>query len=471
MKLQVLWKRAASALLAAICVLTAAPGSVRAEEYWPEGPAINCPSAVVMEVNTGTVLYERDSHTSRYPASITKILTALLAIENSDLDEVVIFSADAVNKNEGDTSHIARDFDEEMTMEQCLYAVMLESANECAYAVAEHVGEKQGGDYSTFIDMMNARAEALGCTDTHFNNCNGLPDEDHWTSAYDMALIAAEAYRNETFRIITGTQSYTIPPTNKHSSPTYCHNHHKMVYPWQGDVRYLWDYSTGGKTGYTRAANNTLVTYAEKDGLALVCVVMYAQAPDHYADTRALLEYCFDNFQALNIASNEVSVANKGLENVGVMNENEAFVTLDQEAYIVMPRAAQFADAKFELDEVRDGSTTLAQLKYTYSDRIVGTAEIVTTGAKVEESYFDNQTQNFDPEEEETLRVIEIHPEIILFVLFLSGIILLIIYLGKKLYDNFYVIRHQRAVRKAQKERFKIKHTKKHYRKRDRMFR
>lgn len=470
MKIQAIWRRAASALLAALCVLAAAPHSVSAEEYWPEGPTVNCPSAVVMEVNTGTVLYEKDSRTQHYPASITKILTSLLAIENCDLDEIVVFSKDAVNKNEGDTSHIARDYDEEMTMEQCLYAVMLESANECAYAVAEHVGGKQGGDYTTFINMMNSRVKQLGCTDTHFNNCNGLPDEEHWTSAYDMALIATEAYRNETFRIITGTQSYTIPPTNKHSSPTYCRNHHKMLYPWQGDRRYLWDNCTGGKTGYTRAANNTLVTYAEKDGLALVCVVMYAQGPDHYVDSRALLEYCFDNFQALNIAANEMSVVNERLENVGVMNENEAFVTLDQEAYIVMPRAAQFADAEFELDEVRDGSTTLAQLKYTYADRIVGTAEIVTTGAKVEESYFDRQMQEIDPEEDEALRVIEIHPEMILFVVFLAAVILLILYLGKKLYDNFYVIRHQREVRKAQKERFRVKQPKKRSRKRDRMF-
>lgn len=467
MKIQSMWRRVL-ALMAALCVLAVAPCSVRAEEYWPEGPTVHCPSAVVMEVNTGTVLYTKDSHTPHYPASITKILTALLAIENCDLDEVVVFSEDAVNKNEGDTSHIARDFNEEMTMEQCLYAVMLESANECAYAVAEHVGAKQDGDYSTFIDMMNSRAKQLGCTDTHFNNCNGLPDEEHWTSAYDMALIAAEAYRNETFRIITGTESYTIPPTNKHSSPTYCHNHHKMVYPWQGDMRYLWDYSTGGKTGYTRAASNTLVTFAEKDGLALVCVVMYAQTPDHYTDSRTLLEYCFDNFQALNIASNEASVANEGLENVGVMNENEAFVTLDQEAYIVMPKATQFADARFELDEVRDGSSTLAQLKYTYADRIVGTAEIVTTGAKVTESYFEKQEQ--EPEPDEELRVIEIQPEMILFAILLIVVVVVILYFGKRLYDNFYVIRHQREVRKARKERFRVKQTKKRHRKKDRMF-
>lgn len=111
-------------------------------------------------------------------------------------------------------------------MEQCLYAVMLESANECAYAVAEHVGQKLGGDYRTFIDLMNKRAKELGCTDTHFNNCNGLPDEDHWVSAYDMALISAEAYKNETFRMIAGSQAIHFR-TNKCKAEYPCHNHHK----------------------------------------------------------------------------------------------------------------------------------------------------------------------------------------------------------------------------------------------------
>lgn len=463
-----MWKRVMAALLAAVCLFAVFPDRVQAEDYWPEGPSIECPNAAVIEVNTGTVLYKKKANKVRYPASITKIMTALLAIENSEMDEIVVFSEDAVNKNEGDTSHIARDYREEMTMEQCLYAVMLESANECAYAVAEHVGAKLGGDYSTFIDLMNSRAKELGCKNTHFNNCNGLPDEDHWTSAYDMALIAAEAYRNETFRIITGTGSYTIPPTNKHKEPTYCHNHHKMIYPWQGDSRYLWDHCTGGKTGYTNAASNTLVTFAEKDGLSLVCVVMYVQAPNHYTDTRELLNYCFDNFQALNIAANEVSLVNESLENAGVMNDNEAFVTLDEDAYIVMPKALEFADAEFELDEVRDGSSTLAQLKYTYAKRIVGTAEIVTTGAKAPETYFEALE---DQPPEETPRVIVIRPVFILLTLLLIVLVVLLIYSAKRLYDNYYYIRHRMEVRREQRERFRVKKTKKRYRRKDRMFR
>lgn len=463
------WKRMTAVLLTLVLVAAAVPYRVQAEEYWPEGPEITCPSAVVMEVNTGTVLYAKNSHEQLYPASITKIMTALLAIENCRLDETVVFSKDAVYKNEGNTSHIARDYNEEMTMEDCLFAVLLMSANECAYAVAEHVGAKLGGDYSTFIDLMNARAKALGCEDTHFNNCNGLPDEEHVVSAHDMALIASEAYRNETFRIISGTKSYTIPPTNKHEDPTYCYNHHRMIYPWKGERRYLWENATGGKTGYTNAAKNTLVTYAEKDGLTLVCVVMRADAPNHYQDTRTLLDYCFENFHAMNISENETRLESGNLENTGILNDNGAFVSLDQNAYIVMPRATEFTDAAYELLKSGDTGDSMARLTYTYRERMVGQAKIVVTKATVErDSFYQPEIVPEPPADD--VRVIELKPEMIALAVLGLVVLVLCVYFGKKLYDNFYVIRHRREVRRMQKERFKVRESRKRYRRRDRIF-
>ena len=174
-------------LLAVVFLFSMGGRTAHAEEYWPEGPQIAGESAIVMEVSTGTVLYEKNSRQHFYPASITKIMTALLASEKSGLNEDVTFSHDAVFNTEG--SGISRDVGEIMTMEECLYGLMLESANECAYAIAEHTGK----DYDRFIRLMNKRAKKLGCKDTHFNNPHGLPDEDHWTCAYDMALISREA--------------------------------------------------------------------------------------------------------------------------------------------------------------------------------------------------------------------------------------------------------------------------------------
>lgn len=466
MKKRFRWKQLLAGVLAGLSLLPAVPQMVQAEDYWPDGMSAKSPSAIVMEVNTGTILYEKKIHKQYYPASITKIMTTLLAIENCDMDEIVTFSADAVYNNEGDTSHIARDLGEQLTVEQCLYGIMLESANECAYAIAEHVGEKLGGDYQTFIDLMNKRAKELGCQDTHFNNCNGLPDEKHYVSAYDMALISAAAYKNETFRIITGASSYTIPATNKHKDPYYCHNHHKMIYPWQGDSKYLYDYCTGGKTGFTKVAGSTLVTFAEKDGITLVCVVLNANSPDHYTDTRKLIDYCFENFQALNISENEKSIAGEKERDRGLLNNNKEFVRLDKDAYIIMPKAAKFDDAKFEEDkENSDG--TIAKLTYTYAGRVVGGATIETTGAKVDENYF-NQKPG---QTKQDGNVIWVRP--VYIVLGIFGIIALIwmIFLIKKLYDNFYLIRHKHELRKIEKERFKVNDRKKRYRKKDRLFR
>ena len=140
MKKQNRWKRLLAGVLAGLSLLPAVPQMAQAKEYWPDGISAASPSTIVMEVNTGTILYEKKIHKQFYPASITKIMTTLLAIENCDMDEIVTFSADAVYNNEGDTSHIARDLDEQLTVEQCLYGIMLEAASECACGIAEHVG-------------------------------------------------------------------------------------------------------------------------------------------------------------------------------------------------------------------------------------------------------------------------------------------------------------------------------------------
>lgn len=465
MKMKKTWKRVVAALFAVTMVITGIPQTTYAKEYWPKGPSVEAKSAIVMEVNTGTILYEKKSHTKRFPASITKIMTTLLAIEICDMDEKVTFSEDAVFKNEGNTSHISRNLGEKLTVEQCIYAVMLESANECAYALGEHIGEKLGGDYRTFIDLMNKRAKELGCVNTHFNNCNGLPDENHYVCAYDMALISAEAYKNETFRTVCGSTSYTIPKTNKCKEPYYCHNHHKMIYPWQGDDSQLYDYCTGGKTGYTDVARNTLVSFAEKDGITLVCVVMKDEKPYHYTDTRKLFEYCFDNFKALNILENESSLTSD-TKSTGLQNTNSSFVKLDKDAYIIMPKTAEFSDAKFEEDKEIAGTGTVAKLKYTYADRVVGSAAIVTTGAKVDNSYFSQDKKSNQKGEE---RVIWIKPVHIVLGILALALLIVLIYFAKRFYDNFYRIQHRWELRRDEKERFReVK--KKRYRRKDRIF-
>ena len=439
------WKKAACLILTIISAVCLGKVDVKAADYWPDAPETLSPGVILMEESTGTILYEKNSDEAHYPASITKIMTTLLALENGNLSDMVTFSDDAINNTEG--SGIARDYGEQMTLEQCLYGVMLESANECAYAVAEHVG----GTVENFVDMMNAKAKELGCTNTHFANPHGLQDENHYTTAHDMALIAQAAYQNETFRIIIGTKMYTIPPTNKHAEETVLRNHHDMLCTYHNANRkYLYPYCVGGKTGYTATANSTLVTYAEKDGMTLICVVMNTQSPNQFIDTVNLFDYAFDNFQVLNVAENDTNYSAETTVDNGNLNNIEPFVELDKDAVIVLPKTAEFSDTSSSV-EYNDSDPEIAgSITYTYAGRNVGKADIKTTGVVVEGYAFDNEST--EEEEQEAVSTVQVKP--IVVVLLIVAVILLgvLLFFLKRFYDNYYIIKHNRAVRRDRKD-------------------
>ena len=439
------WKKAACLILTIISAVCLGKVDVKAADYWPDAPETLSPSVILMEESTGTILYEKNMDEAHYPASITKIMTTLLALENGNLSDMVTFSDDAINNTEG--SGIARDYGEQMTLEQCLYGVMLESANECAYAVAEHVG----GTVENFVDMMNAKAKELGCTNTHFANPHGLQDENHYTTAHDMALIAQAAYQNETFRIIIGTKMYTIPPTNKHAEETVLRNHHDMLCTYHNANRkYLYPYCVGGKTGYTATANSTLVTYAEKDGMTLICVVMNTQSPNQFIDTVNLFDYAFDNFQVLNVAENDTDYSAETTVDNGNLNNIAPFVELDKEAVIVLPKTAEFSDTSSSV-EYNDSDPEIAgSITYTYAGRNVGKADIKTTGVVVEGYAFDNEST--EEEEQEAVSTVQVKP--IVVVLLIVAVILLgvLLFFLKRFYDNYYIIKHNRAVRRDRKD-------------------
>lgn len=439
------WKKAACLILTIISAVCLGKVDVKAADYWPDAPETLSPGVILMEESTGTILYEKNSDEAHYPASITKIMTTLLALENGNLSDMVTFSDDAINNTEG--SGIARDYGEQMTLEQCLYGVMLESANEYAYAVAEHVG----GTVENFVDMMNAKAKELGCTNTHFANPHGLQDENHYTTAHDMALIAQAAYQNETFRIIIGTKMYTIPPTNKHAEETVLRNHHDMLCTYHNANRkYLYPYCVGGKTGYTATANSTLVTYAEKDGMTLICVVMNTQSPNQFIDTVNLFDYAFDNFQVLNVAENDTDYSAETTVDNGNLNNIAPFVELDKDAVIVLPKTAEFSDTSSSV-EYNDSDPEIAgSIMYTYAGRNVGKADIKTTGVVVEGYAFDNEST--EEEEQEAVSTVQVRP--IVVVLLIVAVILLgvLLFFLKRFYDNYYIIKHNRAVRRDRKD-------------------
>lgn len=283
---------AAGALQAAAAVDNSHVCAVESNAWtnWPQAADIQCGTGILIDAETGTILFNKGMDDQRYPASTTKIMTCLVALENSTPDMQVTFTETGMADAYSGSSNIIPKLGETFTMEQCIYMIMLKSANDVSTQVAETIG----GSVENFINMMNQKAVDLGCTNTHFNNASGLPDENHYTSAHDLARIAQAALQNETFCQVVATQSYTVPATNLSGARVY-ENHHKMLLD-NSDVHY--DGCLGGKTGYTDSSLSTLVTFAERDGFKVISVVMYGLGDAVvYNDTRQLLDYAFTNFK------------------------------------------------------------------------------------------------------------------------------------------------------------------------------
>lgn len=365
----------------------AATSATASSESWPESPGVYAEGAIVMEASTGLILYEKNIDQAYYPASITKIMTVLLALENSNLGDIVTVSRNAVYDIEKDSSILWIDVGEQLTMQQCLYGILLESANDVAYAVAEHIG----GSMPAFVDMMNEKAKSIGCRNTHFTNPHGLPDNDHYTTPYDMALITKEALKNETFRKIFSTRTYQIPPTNVQPETRYLRNHHKFILKDE----YKYDGCIGGKTGFTTKAKYTLVTVAKRGDLELICVVMRVDSSAHqYADTKKLLDYGYENFSIYTIADLEKK---QTLEESpmftrynSLLSTTDTPIVTDENGYLVLPNTASFEDARKEItfyssstattDENTSSGTNeriIGKISYTYDGKYVGGANIL----------------------------------------------------------------------------------------------
>lgn len=335
---------------------------------WTQGPGTYGEAAIIMEAGTGEILYGKNIDDQHYPASITKVLTALVALENGNLDDKVTFTHDCVSFLQPGDSSIGMKENDEITLEQALYATLLASANEAAYAVAENVGKNAGHDYQWFIDQMNVRCKELGGTNSNFVNANGLHDENHYTSARDMALIGRELFKHPEFFKIVQTLQYEIPASGT------CQQHvfqqkHKMLQP--SSSKY-YEYAVGGKTGYTSDALATLITMADNGSMKLICVVLRTHGGNNYPDTTNLFNYAFDNFERIDVNGQETS------EDVGEILEDKSG---EHCGYVVVPKGVKFSDLKMKMT-VDKKKPEEAVLAYTYEDNLVGSAR-----AKLSEKY------------------------------------------------------------------------------------
>lgn len=251
-----------------------------------EKPTVLAQGAALYDVTHNQFLFEQNADTRYYPASITKLMTALLVLEHCNLNDTVTYSQSAVTNLESGAVTLKTQAGDKLSVKDSMYGLLLKSANEIANGLAEHIA----GSISAFADMMNQKAAALGCTNTHFANPNGLNNVNHYTTARDMSLIAKAAFDNPTLCQIDSTVNYDYPATSAAPTVRKLTMGHKMLNPANTD--YYYPGIVGGKTGYTSLAGNTLVTCAERDGVRLIVVILKSKQ-SHYQDTKALLDYGF----------------------------------------------------------------------------------------------------------------------------------------------------------------------------------
>lgn len=270
----------------------AANGVATKEQSTAKQPKIHGKSGIVIDAKSGKILYAKKIDDRHYPASITKILTTLVAIENNkDLYEEVTFSNYAVNSIEPGSTHIGIKAGEKIPLIDVLNAIMLESANEACNGAAEHTV----GTTKKFVELMNKKAQELGCTNSHFVTTNGLHDDNHYVTARDMAKISKAALENDMFRYVACKANAYITSTNKDKHGKELWNHHKMV----KRTMYVYDGVEGGKTGYTTKAGGTLVTFAKRGDQELITVDLCAHGYELYEDTIKMLNYGFNNYKTI----------------------------------------------------------------------------------------------------------------------------------------------------------------------------
>ncbi len=391
---------------------------------WPTGPLVGAEAAILMEAETGTILYAKNIHEREFPASTTKILTALLASELCEMDEVVTFSRKAVFDTPRDSNHIAMDVVQALTMEQCLNAILIRSANEVAYAIAEHITGST--EWQDFGDVMNARAAELGCVDSHFANPNGLPDENHYTSAHDLAMIGRAFFANEMLCKITLTRRLEIPASD--TLPQQKLELNKMQIIPGGE--YAYEYLVGCKTGYTQTARSCLVSCAEKNGMKLICVVLKDETPTQYQDTISLFEYGFANFEKAKIAQLETkyNIDNTGLFYSGndIFGNSRPLLTLSQEDYIVLPKTISFADTTSQISYDISNDKQAAVIFYTYENMPIGSVRVNYVANQEESFVFTTVSEDELLQEEPDKPVIYVNKTWIMAILILLASVIIL---------------------------------------------
>lgn len=336
--------------------------------------------ALVVDEQFDAILYGKNIHEKLFPASTTKIMTAILILENCNLDDVVTIDEEVIANTKG--SHIALDYDEQMTVKDLLYGLLIASANDSAVALAKH----QAGSIDKFVEAMNAKAKELGAVNTNFVNPHGLHDENHYTTPYDLFLIAKYAMQNEQFKEIVSMPRYIIPATNK-KEERYILNTNKFLLKTgkmnvNGElIPISYEGISGVKTGFTDDAGNCLVSYANRNGKGMYTVVLKSNNSEVYSDTYKLMNYGFNNFTVKNIASK-----NEFIENIKIDKSTIPFLpaVLDKDVYFpiengAIPEIQKSVKLNEDIKLPVKAGDTLGSVEFLIDEKLIGSSNIIST--------------------------------------------------------------------------------------------
>lgn len=398
-------------------------------EGWVEGPKIYSESGIVMDMDSGTILYAKNIDDQHYPASITKVMTALVALENYEMDEAVKFTWEDVGCVPTGYAHIGIKPDEELSMEDCMYGMLLASANEVSHAIGAHI---EGG-HEEFLRVMNDTAKNLGCTNSNWTNTNGIHDPEHYTSARDMALIGSAVFKHEKFREIVNTPTYVIGETNITNETRPFRQNHKMIFE---NGEYYYEYCVGGKTGYTDASLTTLVTFATKDDMNLVAVVMrtHGGGANAYADTRAMMDYAFENFSKL-------TVDKEVLGDVSVASVKEG-------SYVILPKNVDVQQLSNAMEKPTEENDKTGTVSYTYAGNKVGEVEFEITDEEYDKIHNVKEKEEIAKKQELKSNISQISKIVLIVVTIL--VILYFVLLGYVTYRRRQIKKKRQAMRRKQ---------------------
>ena len=300
------------------------------------------PTCLLMEASTGKVIYEKNGYEKAYPASTTKIMTAILTLEHCNLTDVATASYEAVYSVPVGYSNANIQVGEELTINQLLNVLLINSANEAANVLAEHIA----GSIDSFATMMNAKAEEIGCLNTHFVNPNGVHNENHYSTAYDLALMGRYAMKNDIFREFVNTKFYTLPATNKYltNDRVFGTTNELLKKDTRDSVdNYYYEYCTGIKTGYTNAAKSCIVASAKKDDIEYIVVILGAGTTDNglsarYLDCKTLFNYAFENYTVKKLNDEEADLKTINIPN-GTLSTKHLKVKIQDEINVLLKKS------------------------------------------------------------------------------------------------------------------------------------